>query len=518
MNKIFEYNDYQKSQKIKTDVCVVGSGCGGATVAKKLLEKGLDVILIEKGGYYPPSTFDERELNMAGKISGDRNLRSNHNASINLMYGDNIGGASVHYWADSYRTPQDRLKEWESKYGLRNHSYNDLKIAWEELDKRLNVHPATEDFFNPINKAIQKASKKLKWKAHAVPQARKNCQKSGHCMQGCLFNAKQSQLITHISDILNLKGKIYSDLEATEILIRNRKIEKLIAVPIHRPSRKKMNFHFEIYARAYVLALGGFFTSAFLIKNGFKKQLPALGEFFGMNPSVMVHAIFPQPMIQWRNIPSAWGIEEFRLARWENENYKEGGYLIMANQLHPGTFSAVLPGYGKEHQNYMEKFPYLAGTIGWLDDYPQELGRINVKGERIIHEYSIGPITEKMIRDLIKKQVILLFTAGAEEVLVPSLKGLKLFSINEIYKIDQMNVKEGNFFMVAPHPFGGCRMGENPTISVVNFEHQVHGIQNLFITDPSVFPTGPSVDPSYTIMAFSYIAAHYIENFIKKKS
>ncbi len=58
MNRIFEYRDYQKSQIIKTDICVIGSGCGGATVAKKLLENGLDVILIEKGGYYPPSTFD----------------------------------------------------------------------------------------------------------------------------------------------------------------------------------------------------------------------------------------------------------------------------------------------------------------------------------------------------------------------------------------------------------------------------------------------------------------------------
>ena len=33
----------------ETDVCVIGSGPGGATVAKELSERGLDVILLESG-------------------------------------------------------------------------------------------------------------------------------------------------------------------------------------------------------------------------------------------------------------------------------------------------------------------------------------------------------------------------------------------------------------------------------------------------------------------------------------
>jgi choline dehydrogenase-like flavoprotein len=44
------------------------------------------------------------------------------------------------------------------------------------------------------------------------------------------------------------------------------------------------------------------------------------------------------------------------------------------------------------------------------------------------------------------------------------------------------------------------------------------GIDNLFVADPSVFPTGPSVDPSVSIMAFSYIAAEHIANAMGKKT
>ena len=53
-------------------------------------------------------------------------------------------------------------------------------------------------------------------------------------------------------------------------------------------------------------------------------------------------------------------------------------------------------------------------------------------------------------------------------------------------------------------------MGRGPHDSVVGFDHRVHGTDNLFVADPSVFPTAPSVDPSLTIMAFSYVAAEAV--------
>jgi choline dehydrogenase-like flavoprotein len=38
----------------------------------------------------------------------------------------------------------------------------------------------------------------------------------------------------------------------------------------------------------------------------------------------------------------------------------------------------------------------------------------------------------------------------------------------------------------------------------------VHGTDNLYVADSSVFPTSSSLDPSLTIMAFSYVAADQI--------
>ncbi len=53
------------------------------------------------------------------------------------------------------------------------------------------------------------------------------------------------------------------------------------------------------------------------------------------------------------------------------------------------------------------------------------------------------------------------------------------------------------------HLVGGCRMGVDPEHSVVDSDHRVWGIPNLFIADGSVMPTQGSANPALTIMALS---------------
>ena len=53
------------------------------------------------------------------------------------------------------------------------------------------------------------------------------------------------------------------------------------------------------------------------------------------------------------------------------------------------------------------------------------------------------------------------------------------------------------------HLIGGARMGEDPEDSVVDAEHRVWGVPNLFIADGSVCPTQGAANPALTIMALS---------------
>jgi len=511
MNNLFQYTDIKEDTVVRAQVCVIGSGCGGATLAKKLTDLGIDVVILEQGGFYAANDMDQNELNMAGKLSANRNFSTNHDAGTFLSYGANVGGASVHYWADSYRTPQFKLDEWSENYGVKGHGATDLESAFLELENELNIHEPAEEFFNPMNQHLRVAAKKLGWKGHKVPQARKNCQKSGHCMQGCVYSAKQSQIVTHIPQALNQGGRLFADAMADEFIYEGDRVNSLNVKMIDRPSGNPNGIRLSVIADHYVLAGGGFNSSFFMLKQGLKSRLPALGKYFSMNPTAMVHAIYPDDIVMWRNIPAAFGIDHFIERKFSQGSYLEGGYLVMPNQLHPGTFAAMLPGFGEEHARWMSQMSRIGGTISWVDDIPDELGEIRMTsgGGREVY-YPYGAQTTSVLRDSLKKQATLHFAAGAKKVIIAGAQGIQLGSENEISIIDNIEVSAGQLFMGAPHPGGGCRMGENPDTSVVDSHHKVHGFSNLHVADSSVFPTSSALDPSLTIMAFSHIAAQNI--------
>lgn len=514
--RIYEFRDFTDSRVIETEVCVIGSGCGGATVAKRLVDLGHDVVILERGGYYPTRSFDQDELNMNAKLSDNRSLKTASDGATVLLSGHNVGGASVHYWADSYRTPEDRLQMWAERYGIAGHGIADLAPAWDEIERALYIHPAEDEYFNRMNELVRAGSLKLGWRGARVPQARHNCQKSGHCMQGCVFEAKKSQLVTHIPDALAHGANLYADVRAEKLTVDRDAVTALQAVVIDRSSARPGPHRLTVHARAFVVAAGGYNSAAFLMRNGLKSRLPRLGEQFGFNPSPMVHALYDEDIVLWRNIPAAYGVDHFRLARYApSGRYLEGGYLLMSNQLQPGLLAASIPLSGGEHAHWMRSMRRIGSTIGWIDDHPDELGRIELNQDgtpKVMYPY--GPVTQAMLRDLVKKQALLHLSCGAQEILVAGADALRVRVPADIRAIDAIDVRAGGLLMGSPHPSGGCAMGTTAENSVVDSTHRVHGFANLFVADSSVFPTAASVDPSLTIMGFSYVAARHIHGVL----
>jgi choline dehydrogenase-like flavoprotein len=61
------------------------------------------------------------------------------------------------------------------------------------------------------------------------------------------------------------------------------------------------------------------------------------------------------------------------------------------------------------------------------------------------------------------------------------------------------------------HMMGGTRMGVNPATSVVDSSLKVHGLGNLYIVSCSVFPTGGSSNPTFTMMALALRLADQLQ-------
>lgn len=509
LDRVLESERVRASMREEVDVVVVGSGCGAAVVALDLAKAGRSVLLLERGGLYLPrrGDFDQREDDMFARIDGGRGLHTTENGHGALTYGNCVGGASVHYWADTWRAPRDRLERWEREHGVQGHTEDELRPWFEQIERTLNAHPAPPRRRNEMNRLFLEGAEKAGIEWEPVVQARDDrCIDSGYCMQGCAYDGKQSQLVTHLPAALGAGAKLFADCEVERVLIEGARAVGVSARFLDRETLRPNGHRLEVRARAVVVAAGGFASAPLLLRSRVPDPSRQLGRNLQMNPCPQLFGLFDREVVLWRGIPAAVGSLKYRLHTFDGGRYVEGGYLLHPNQLPPATLAALLPGMGAEHRRLMELAPRIGSAIAWIDDLGSGSVRLDAEGEPI-WSWQLGRADELTVRDALKKEATVLLHAGAREVIVPDPPGTRLSDLRELSKLDEVDLRTGSMTFACPHPAGMCRMGRDPATSVVDSNHELHAVRGLYVCDPSVFPTAVSVDPSETIMAFSHVAA-----------
>ncbi len=94
-----------------------------------------------------------------------------------------------------------------------------------------------------------------------------------------------------------------------------------------------------------------------------------------------------------------------------------------------------------------------------------------------------------------KKSAAILFETRAREVVLPYLDGVFLKSRKDIKTVDALKRIKGRTHIISVHPQSTCPMGEDRRKSVVDSFCRFHGIENLYISDASLFPTSIGVPP-----------------------
>ena len=100
------------------DVCVIGSGAGGAVLAAGLAERGLSVVVLEAGGYHTRAEFDMQEAHAYPMLYQDDGGRATRDHAISILQGRCVGGSTVVNWTTSFRTPARILKHWATHHGV----------------------------------------------------------------------------------------------------------------------------------------------------------------------------------------------------------------------------------------------------------------------------------------------------------------------------------------------------------------------------------------------------------------
>src|ERR687897_3437954 len=229
--------------ELECDVCVVGSGAGGGVAAAVLAAAGLDVVVLEAGGYWSERDFDGAERTAFRRLYRGGGASATDDQGVALLAGACVGGGTVVNFTTSFRTPDDVLEEWEA-LGFPS---GELRSGLDAVCERLGVNT---DHNRPSRRdeVLRRGLEALGWHVEAMPRNVLGCEQGvvcGYCGYGCPLGAKQSTMRTWLEDAAAAGTRLVVGAKARRVLVEGGAAAGVDAGPVPVP------------ARAVVAAAGG---------------------------------------------------------------------------------------------------------------------------------------------------------------------------------------------------------------------------------------------------------------------
>ena len=125
--------------ELDCDVVVVGSGAGGGTAAGVLAAAGLDVVVVEAGGYYSEEDFDGAELTGYARLYLNGGGVATDDQSIGLLAGSCLGGGTVVNYTWCFRPPDFVREDWKQRFGLTDWAGQDFDDSLDAVWERISI-------------------------------------------------------------------------------------------------------------------------------------------------------------------------------------------------------------------------------------------------------------------------------------------------------------------------------------------------------------------------------------------
>jgi choline dehydrogenase-like flavoprotein len=496
----------------EVDMCIVGAGAGGSVLAQRLARAGWRVVILEAGPFWHPDedwVSDEagsHELYWTQKriIGGADPIEMGKNNC-----GRGVGGSMVHYAGYCPRFhPSDFSTLSADGVGADwPITYEDIRPHYETVERELPVagqswpwgYPHTYPFSpHPISEAAS-----VLWRG-AIAQGikmrvgpvgivngtfgnRPHCIYRGWCLQGCKVNAKASPYVTHLPDALAHDVEVRASCMAARVEV-DPATGRALGVTYIREGEQR-----ERLQRAAAVAVAGYSieTPRLLLHsvserfpNGLGNNDDQVGRYVMVQGATQSAGRFPTELRMYKAPPPEVSSEDF----YETDA-KRGfarGFSIQTVSPQPiGWAEHVLADghWGRALREYMRDYNHWS-CIGVLNELlPHADNRVTLASETDPYglavarfDYTLGENDKANIACSAKVIKDLLGAAGAQDVLTI-----------------------GRF----AHLVGGARMGTSPANSVIDVNHRVWGVPNVFVSDGSVCPTQGSANPALTIMALA---------------
>ncbi|HSG91804.1 MAG TPA: GMC family oxidoreductase [Pseudomonadales bacterium] len=546
------------AQDEEVDFVIVGSGSAGGILARELSTAGFSVVVLEQGpfrkagdfshdemevsilddfstgaaGHQDPQTFRDDESKTAAPVSRGRNP---------AWYYRGVGGSSVHFTANFWRLRDIDFNERSVLGAIEGTNFADWPITYAELepyytkvDWEIGVSGAPGPFDShrskpfpmppmPVKSSgvlLEKGAKAIGFHAQPAPLAilsqphngRAGCISCGYCMgYGCEVGAKSSTLAAMIPQAL-ATGNCEIRTGATVFNLPTDANGRINEVQYFDADGRQQGQK----AKAVVLSANGAETSRLLLMSASPQHPDGLANSSGyvgrnlmLNAHGMVNAVFEHPLNDYKGVQVTRIVHDLYESDPKRGYYGGGGFdarpLLAAT---PILYSmAAQPPTGPQWgaafkdqlaQNFTRQMAILCNATSLAMD------RNNITLDPT-HKDPLGrPAIRMTYRDHDDDLANARYMQGFAEQMAEAAGAIQQWS------------PEVEHSTGGPHLLGTCRMGNDPTTSVVDKYHRAHDVQNLFICDGSSMVTSGRGQPTMTIMAMAFRAAEHITAAAKR--
>lgn len=504
-----------------TDVIVVGSGCGGAVVAAELARAGHKVLVLEKAAYLSRAEFSGSEGDGLDKLYEGGALVATEDTMISVLAGSAFGGGSTVNWACSLRTPDYVRQEWAAEHGLPRFATNEFEASLDAVCSRLGV---TGDgvSHNRNNELFIEGCNAMGYNVHAAPQnmadVSPDAPGAGWIPFGDRYGIKQSMMETYLRDAASAitPAQFADRCNVRRVLHRNGMATGVEADIIGADGVTKHAL--VVHAATVVVACGSINSPALLLRSGLPNRNGQIGKNLRLHPVMGVYGKMPEPNVSvWRGAPMTTVSNECERGH-AGDNY---GCKLECPSAHVGIAGSAMSFEG--HVSFKElllDLPKYMITIALTRDKGSGEVKIDKDGQPRLY-YPIAEHDRKTLVHGVEKLIRLTAAAGATRIGACQFGGLRDLPpvsepearAREVEKlVAEMRSKSWERYTItgsvfSAHQMGTCRMGADPTKSVVNSRGECWECRSLFVADTSVFPTSSGVNPQLTTLATAHMMA-----------
>jgi len=213
---------------------IVGTGAGGAIIARELAKNNLPVTILEKGPYI--------------KSKDAFNYYDKYNESVDLLTTTCIGGATIVSMSNMVRALDKELLDYDV----------DLSEAYEYVEKLVDVHQLDDSHIGKGTQAFLDAGHELGLQTLKMPKAirEKDCIQCGKCAFGCPADAKWSGK-DFVDEAVEAGATLITEADVTDLIVEEGKVK---GVTYFKYDKKE-----EIYGD-YVILSAGAISSALILR------------------------------------------------------------------------------------------------------------------------------------------------------------------------------------------------------------------------------------------------------------